>query len=493
MDPQSLFVPPEVLLTIIELLPCGDVRSLRAVCATLNFYCLPYAIRRVYLSTHWKDRENLTQISQHPALSQFVEEIVYDSTNYEDYLTDLDTYKELLTTGAKKSRGSQSSTNSSIIRGHALYQQAYAEQASLREYRGPCMTRPMDDTVRPRHFEAMLCVASCFYQVAEYLPDDLVRLVRALTRMPKVNRITLSDCRWTKHHDHAQVALDWTDICSRPHTYSIYNQGKRGLEAVVVDPRPWPEITENSIPAFDVNWYRGFRVVTQALAMTGNDSVTHLGIERDGTASGLSWTMLQPASHDASIMCRSFRHLKTIDLQIDTTAPRNNGWFTNGNPLHTYLPTALASAAGLEHLTIHFDRQDYDTEGYLTSFAGLIGYNHWSHLQSVSLANIVLLRSDALRFLGRHRRSLKSLTLDRVFLTTSWPNDRERDNSSGWKKVFLWLAAARIIALQSLTVDTDPTYDWTRPRFHACNARDVQRLLESGGDEQPSVPCLHDW
>ncbi|KAL9024595.1 MAG: hypothetical protein Q9196_006402 [Gyalolechia fulgens] len=95
MDLQGSFVPPEVLLSIIKLLPCDDIRNLRKVSPTLNAYSIPYAVRRVYLSTHWRDRENLTRISQHPVLSRFIEEIVYDSTNCEEYLTDLDAYKDL--------------------------------------------------------------------------------------------------------------------------------------------------------------------------------------------------------------------------------------------------------------------------------------------------------------------------------------------------------------------------------------------------------------
>ncbi|KAI4172353.1 MAG: hypothetical protein LQ343_003612 [Gyalolechia ehrenbergii] len=488
MDLQGSFVPPEVLLTIIKLLPCEDIRSLRKVCTILNAYSTPYAIRRIYLSAHWRDRENMTRISQHPVLSRFIEEIVYDSTNCEEHLTDLDAYKDLFGAGTLRQQDGQSYTEMSVIRGHAFYHGICSEQASLREYRGPHLTRPMDDSVRPPNFEAMLYSPHFFSQVMEYLPDDLVRLVRALPRMPRVSQITLSDCRWTTHPDRCQILQDWKDSLGRPSTFSIHNKGRRGLEAAVLNPRPWPEITEEFNPAFDRDWYRGFRVITQALAMTRNHGVTHLGIERDGFASGLSWTMLQLSPPETVMLSSAFRNLKVIVLKIDTTSPPNNGQFANGNPC---LAAALASAHSLEHLTIHFDRQDYFGEPYVTSFDGLVGYRYWPHLQSVSFANIVFPKRDVLLFLARHRFKLEALVLDRVFLATSRPNESERDNTYQWKDIFRFMAS-RMLALQSLTVYTDPAYDWTNPRFHACNAKDVQKLLESGGEDPPSVSCSHD-
>ncbi|KAL8935558.1 MAG: hypothetical protein Q9211_004641 [Gyalolechia sp. 1 TL-2023] len=156
MDLQGSFVPPEVLLSIIKLLPCDDIRNLRKVSPTLNAYSIPYAVRRVYLSTHWRDRENLTRISQHPVLSRFIEEIVYDSTNCEEYLTDLDAYKDLFGAGTLRHQDGQSYTEVSVIRGHAIYHRIYSEPASLKEYRGPYLTRSMDDTARPPDFQAML-------------------------------------------------------------------------------------------------------------------------------------------------------------------------------------------------------------------------------------------------------------------------------------------------------------------------------------------------
>ncbi|KAL8934416.1 MAG: hypothetical protein Q9216_005926 [Gyalolechia sp. 2 TL-2023] len=488
MNFQGSFVPSEVLRTIVMLLPCEDIRNLRRVCRVLNFFSAKHAVRRIYLSAHWKDRENLTLISQHPDFSKSVEELVYDSTNCEEHLTDLDAYKKLFGLGTLHHQNGQSYTELSVIRGHALYHQIWSEQASLKEYRGPHLTKPMDDIARPTKFEAMLCAPHLFSQVMEYLPDDLVRLVRALPRMPRLRRITLADCRWTTHPDRHQVAQDGKDSLGRPSTFSIHNKGRRGLDAAVLDPRPWPEITEEFNPAFDRDWYRGFRVITQALAITKNHHVEYLGIERDGFASGLSWTMLQLSPPETIILCSSFRHLKTIELKIDTTSPPSKGQLASGS--NFCLAAALASAHDLEHMAIHFDRQDYFGERDVTSFNGLIGSHHWPWLKSVSFADIVFLEEDVLSFLAHHKW-LRTIVLDHILIVTNQSDESERDTTCQWKDIFRYMAS-HMFVLQSLTVNANPRCDWSQSHFHACNLKDVRKLLKSGGEDPPSITCSHD-
>lgn len=491
MDFHGSFVPPEILLAIVKLVSRRDISNLRQVCKTLNEYSTRFLIRRVYLSTHWKDRENLTRISQHPVLSKSVEEIVYDATNYEDYWLDLRYYQEFFGGGKSPCIGEQSYTKISVTRGHALYKQAYSDQAMLAEYCKPFLTRSMDDDTRPSDFEAMLFDPQYLYQVAEFLPDDLLRLVRALPRMPNVTHVTLSDRRWTKHHSRYHHLDDWAPATCPEYTFAIQNEGSKGLEAVVLDPRPWPSQHEDFPPMYDRDWYRGFRVITQALAMTRNRSVTHFDVKRGQPSSGLAWEMFDIPLRDGRALSISFRHLRSIVLQLDTSNPDGLANKTS----KSFLPSCLASAYGLEQLTIELEEDVSEVDTKVTSFTGLMGQHHWQHLRSVSFAHITFPMKEFLVFLLRHRVSLRSLALGNVFMEPeSWASAMDRESLYQCEILFQSMAQCKL-NLETLTVRTGTYYGMTGSWYHACNADAVLKLLHSGGQwcqERPLVRCSHD-
>ncbi|KAL8708345.1 MAG: hypothetical protein Q9225_007613 [Loekoesia sp. 1 TL-2023] len=491
MDFRGSFVPPEILLAIVKLVSRRDISNLRQVCKTLNEYSTRFLIRRVYLSTHWKDRENLTRISQHPVLSKSVREIVYDATNYEDYWLDLCYYQEFFGGGKSPCIGEQSYTKISVTRGHALYKQAYSDQAMLAEYCKPFLTRSMDNDTRPSDFEAMLFDPQCLYQVAEFLPDDLLRLVRALPRMPNVTHVTLSDCRWTKHRNRYHHLDDWAPATSPEYTFAIQNEGSKGLEAVVLDPRPWPNPHEDFPPMHDRDRYRGFRVITQALAMTRNRSVTHFAVKRGQSSSGLAWEMFDVPLREGRALSISFRHLKSIVLKFDTS--KANGRVTQNSK--SFLPSCLASAMGLEQLTIELEEDVRGIDTTAISFIGLVGHHHWERLRSVSFAHVTFPIKEFLDFLLRHHHSLRSLALESVFMALE-PRASATDRESLYQEGILFRSMALCkLNLETLTVQTGTYYPMTRSWYHACNADDVLKLLHSEGQwcqERPLVRCSHD-
>ncbi|KAL8825072.1 MAG: hypothetical protein Q9170_007940 [Blastenia crenularia] len=493
-----------MLVAIVKNLPPEGVKNIRRTCKLLDHYSAPYLIQKVYISTQLKDREALTRISQHPLLRLGIEEIVYDATNYEE--CDPKSYMDFFGGGREIGLAGQSYSRFSVIRGHAIYEEAYLEQRALRQYRGPLLTRAMDDHLRPPRFEEILLNPRCLYEVAEFLPDDLVRLVRAIPRMPKITRVTLSDRRWTKHprrYRHGSPTRPWFD---RPTTFAILNQRSQGVEAVTLDPRPWAGALEDHSTRFNRDWYRGFRVITQALAMTANSNISKLAVQRDSVMSGLYWKMFESSPTEAIILGQSFRYLKIIELKLDTdisgaAASAGDLWSTRGSV--RCIANALSSAVQLEHLTIKLDQGVWENHPYPrpTSFEDLMGQHHWNRLCSITFAGAVFSRNAFLDFILRHRRSLQHISLDQVLMAPeAWSPDSWSANiweqgvqyGYDWKNFFKSLAECKP-NLHSITVLTNAYHKQDERAYHACNPYAVVQLLESGGEHRPPVAsCAHD-
>ncbi|KAL8645551.1 MAG: hypothetical protein Q9210_006645 [Variospora velana] len=481
MDFNNTSVPPEILIGIIECLPCKEIRSLRAVCRDLNEYASPFAIQRVYLSTQWKDRENLTRISQHPILSKSVHEIFVDATNYDEDLFGLAAYQSFFAACKDPLGGEPLYTQIAVTRGHALYREACDEDATLKAYCGNFLTRSIDDDFRPHGFEKMLFNPTFFYRVAEYLPDDLVRLVRALPRLPNAVKITLSDHRSVEQsHYHCHGTYD-------EYTFTIKNENQRGCEAVILDPRPWPHWTDECDYIRNKAWYRGFRVIVQALAMSSHHNIKYFGIGRKEANNGLWWQMLQVPSQEADMLDIAFSQLRVISLNIDTRNRVSNEWFRD-EPVHS-LAHALSSAPDLRKLRIALDHNVEEIETQVTSLNDLIGQpHHWKHLQCLSLAGMTISRRNFIDFLLLHHQSLRALTLTDVFLAPESWVETDYDNISNlfdWKTLLLSLGRCNL-NLSALTVGAQ-YQEW----YHACNWDAVQRLCHSGGQDRPLIDCSH--
>ena len=488
MKHRGKFLPTELLIAIFECLCPEDIKNVRRVCKFLNRCSSPYLIRKVYLSSRLKDREMLTRISQHPLLSQRVEDIIYDVTVFEKRWLDLRAYRSLLLGENGEGRGRQSYTPSAVERGHEIYTRDYWEQAALEEYRGPFLTRSMDNYLRPPRFEEMLLDPSCRYQVEEFLPDDLMRLVRALSQMPKVTTIELSDCRWTKHahryHNGIEDPRPWDE-----YTFAIHNKYRRGLEAVVLDPKPWAEVQGNFKSRDDAGWCRGFRVINQALAMTESFRAKKLAVHMQFTSRGLPWQTFQLWPMELKILSTSFRYLESICLSIDLWAkPRGR---SNKNPI-CRLRSALFSARHLQMLRVNFHCFVFDFDSRVPPLNSLFGGHCWHQLWSFTFSNVIISQKAFLDFIHRHRHSLYGIVLSGVLLAPdSWSEDSPEEEFAGlldWKGFFLLLARCEH-RLKYLDITSHVHNGEAAREYHACGLRGVRKFLRLGGEITPSAVC----
>ena len=502
MDLGRSHLPAELLIAVVRGLPVADLKNLRLACKDLNAVASQFLFETIYISTQLRDRENLTSISKHATFSPTVKEIVYDSTYFssinplEQRRFNKTNYTRLFW-GMGYQLTETAYTKAAIERGFGHFQACLEDQVDLAAYCGENLTKPADSATLPTNFSLLLEDPGSHAAVAEYLPDDLIRLVEAIPKMPNVRRFAVSDCRHTRNLKHHMMDLTLgTGV-----TFSIRNKGIRGSNAVVLDPSPWPE-SDYLLGPGDRLWYRGFSVLMQAASMTKIEKLWSFKVECDNDCSGLSHAILNMSSSELHHANNAFRNLKRICLKIDSKP------IIDGEGLVFFLrwPATLASgsiakilgtATHLEILELMLDSSFYEPPNAVDSFAKLIGTTTWTHLRSISLGHMVLHEEEFLDLFNRHRQILQSLRLDQVtlFPETRTMQSVENNNKHSWYST-LQAMATDTIALTSFDMHF---HDWLALdpgsadciNYHARGAAKVLRFLQAGGVETKKSPRSH--
>ncbi|KAL8929298.1 MAG: hypothetical protein Q9208_001381 [Pyrenodesmia sp. 3 TL-2023] len=510
-------LPAETLAAVFKTIDVEDVKRVRHVCKTWNDLSTPFLLPTIHLSTQSSDREKLTQISQHPTLRKSVREIIYDSTVYDKHLLNRDHRRKNLGGSPRSCRANQTYSEEAVSRGHSAYKDAYAVQQALAQYCGPNLTRHTDNPFRPKKFKDMLFEPRSLDHVAEYLPDDLVRLVRALPLMPNVTRMTLSDRRWTSHKDLYRSLPKMSPYGGRQgFIFGLHNQGIPDLEQVIHYPQEWP--CEHR-PHYDKNHWRGFRVIAQALAMAKTHNVKHFSVQSGDEGTGLAWGVLADTLQESGLFGLAFQNLRSLDLKIDISHPETgNGYSVL---FHGSLARGLASIQNLEQLSLglnkSFIEQEVDAQGLESmSLAGLLGQHYWQHLHYVCFSDLMVSQQELLDFLVRHRQTLCHLVLSCVqfpgaeVLLDDDDEDEEDDvdeymddlstksDPTNEERLQDWYDYLRSLAQHELNLRSfSLSLENSTPRkerlwFHACSKEDVLQLLVSGGEDRHTFACTHD-
>lgn len=514
MDLGPAHVPAELLNAILRTLPVADLKSLRQVCKGLAAVASQFLFQTVYISTQLQDRENLASISNHAIFRHNVKEIIYDST-YICSTEPLDgdrlikaNYRRLFWNGGYR-LAEANYTKAAIERGFNRYQAGVKDQIDLAEYFGANLTKPRDFAALPINFPSSLEDPGCHAAMAVYLPDDLVRLVEALPKMPNVRHFAISDCRHTRNTKHYRFSYGAeADIEGIPDiTFSIQNKGIRGLDAVVLDPRPWPEAMEEEDPDSDRSWYRGFSVLMQAASMTNMKRLESFNVESNNDLGGISHSILDMSSSELHHATNAFRNLKTIKLWIDSrpVIDRRPGIAHYPLILHAWSQTlksksiavVLSAATRLETLELGFEDSVCDTPCEVPSFADLFGTGTWPRLRTLRLGYMVLHENEFLEFFNRHSQTLQSLRLQQVALYEERPLTRGecRTAHGSWGSTFRSMAA-NSLALTSLNIHFHIYGGWDISdadciKHCARGATGVLEFLQSGGTNQKRRHCRH--
>ena len=508
MDLGRSYIPPELLVEIAQRLPVADLKHLRSVCKGLAAVASRFLFQTVYISTQLRDRQNLTSISSHVIFSACVKEIIYDST----YLSAFDplegynfkkaNYRRFFRKGAVTS--GRIYTKAAIDRGFNLFQACLRDQADHFEFNGTNLTRYRDFGSLPADFSSLLENPGSHAAAALYLPDDLVRLIEALPKLPNIRRFRVSDCRHILNNKHYGSALQGAGYEGfREFSFSVQDEGVRGLDAVILDPRPWPDFTEDEDPGNNRSWYRGFSVLMQAASMANLERLGSFKVDSNSDYSGLSHSILDMSSSELRHATNAFRNLRTINLKIDSNPvhdcrPGKRGDHSWSQTLESgSIAVALSAATHLETLELEFNEVVFGESTEVPSLAKLIGTGTRPHLRSVRLSHMVLFEDQYLKFFREHCKTLESLCLEQVALfTDDWATQRK-----GYKTYRSWRHAFKAMGANELALTNFEMHFhiWDHPNFavgdcirhHAHGATEVLQTLQSGGKVELKKRCRH--
>ena len=391
-----------------------------------------------------KDLERLTSISQHPVFSKSVREIEYHATAYdfefykkEDYLHSIVFHDYILiNTPQDLNTEPTKSIKSAILRGHKEHQKRCLHQTDLSRHNGEHMTVP-DDDIPPALTQ--LVEAGDIDSLESYLPSDLVCLVRALRCMPLVERLTIGDLVERPSH----YWCDRSKSRREGFTLSVQKKHVKNQESVLIDPRSWHDVIEdmprrhmNGMPPHHIrNWYRGFRVLTQAASMIGKKNLKSfvMGSQSQSLCRGISYQVFQMSPSQITHTCNAFRYLTELDLKMSHSRQATEATEATDPDFQYYnaikavidsgnIARCPSAARNLQSLSLEFMGSDTHCIE-IANLATVLGDFTWPKLQSIFLRNMRMHHSELVSFGLRHKASLRSLVLHEFFVrgnATTW-------------------------------------------------------------------------
>lgn len=499
-------MPAEILVEIIRRLPKKDLKSIRRTSKGLHDIATRYLFNSLYISCRLRDRESFTAISEHPVLCHLVTELVYDSTNIsflegqEQFNLNKTSYTRFLT-GCQSSPRPTEFSKAALGRGFKSFALRFEEHQTLAEYDGEELThwspfrRPPESRRSDGNFSSLLMDKTSLPAVVKYLPDDLVRLLKGIPRMPKLKHFVISDTRYaenTKHRVHSCWDYEGGDI--RELTLTINNKGVRGADEIILDPRPWPSRLEEWPPGdCDRTWYRGFPLLMQAASMLNMKTLETFTVERDCPRSGISHIVFHMSPQRLRHTMNAFSHLKTIQLKIHTARFEGMRWqdtVANGSLAHV-----LGAARHLQDLDLRLDSLSWEID-YLVPFGKIVGIGCWPNLRKVALANMALIldQNGFLQFFDRHRRTLRDLWLEEVvILSDTWPfSNGPEQTREQWVQTFQSMGSDDVRLRNFSFRATCPSSNSNLGPFQSCDPATIVRFLCSGGRETAKNPSRHD-
>ena len=481
MDLGSSYVPPELLVNIIRNLPREDIKNLRRVCTKLNCFAAPFLFERLYISSRLKDRETFTAVSEHPIFSQSVQKVIYDSTNIAGIRMTRVAYSSFFHPADGFFRGGKKYTKAAVRRGYSSFEASYLQQIRLAGFCGDELTHPEDRYTLPDGFSLLLEDLDNLYKLAKFLPDDLVRLVQGLPRMSNVRHFEISDRRHSRNLQHyAHRYPDGDADGLKDITFSIKNEGTRGIDEVILDPRPWPSsFEEYDIPGWSLSWYRGFHVLTQAASMIRMKTLESFEVQRDCRASGLTLQLFNLLPRQLHHTTNAFSSLKSLSLKVHTLYADSNQDFEDNL---CRLSQVFASAKQLECLDFRLDMiPDFEFD-VIPNFEKIIGGLYWPKLHKVTFGYMNLTEPSFLNFFNKHCQTLRSLRLEEILLPEEIQNP-----SAVWEKIFRGMALVN----SALSCFTFQSSEYNKPYsyIHYCNASELQSFLSAGGSAKIPSSC----
>ena len=313
MNCNSIYVPPEVLDNIVQRVPNSSLKSFRQSCKQASVAGALKLFRIVYVSRHGEDWDKLRAISEHPLFSQMVEETIYDTSAYTWGMTKRSYYLSLFSQGLNEGAlgvrnlrrvSSPKYSKAALQRGYKEYKKEYETQRDR---------TPLDQ----QYMQPDMAHQSPLFSK---LPQQLVCLVTALGRLPRIKALAVMDLRYDKHrweHDeNTYFVAGSSDITE--FSFSISHHGRRGFETVKLHPTPWERYRGGALRDQEFRWLQGFRLLCQAVSMAKIKSIRSFKVGAQESEAGIPLTVFN--ARDGQYFSKMFMPLQRID--IDLTFPR---------------------------------------------------------------------------------------------------------------------------------------------------------------------------
>ena len=515
-------IPIELLQSVASSLPVRDIQHLRLTSKRLETVASEYLITRLWISPSSTDQERMLLVSQHMIFSKFVTEIYYDASQSisrnpgKSVPFSRASYVAYVRHALTHCHPPLSVTKAAANRGYTVYQKRKEDEEAASAYTGPHLTYPwgMQSLPEPLSQNLENFDFESHVDLLKYLPSDLATLVTALPCMPKVERFVISDRRFTDLHQLNNKAFLQVTSCFENNTYMFQEQGVRGREALVLNPRPWVANNEEYIRAQGKRAHRCFSVLMQAASMSGLSTLKDITVDRNSDASGLSCTVLDMPSTGLHHTLRAVSHLRKLQLRLNcvndsqTRLQIDEGTYTIIRK--GVLAKVCAVATNLESLEIQLDGfatdfdKEYSPRTKLIPLSDMIGQATMPKLTSLTLGWMELAKHDLLAFIEHHSETLRHLCFEGVTISQdSLPlEEREYLDQPGGSLKGVFSAMAPQLKLRYLKVTSSLDDDgWTCNegwlRFESKVPEAIKDFLASGGERGGSITHwdddYYDW
>ncbi len=467
------FLPSELVTIVCKDLSKKDLASVRLVSKAFERAASPFLFRSVWFSTESRDWYNIQRISRHSVFRNYVREIYYDNTIYENELCSRKVQVDALTTGRYRNVHSKAA----VLRGYQTYRDVYDQQMDPKRFHANEILDHPESFLASDLAEATETHDAS--KLAPYLSKDLVYLTQAFMSMPRVDTFSLSNSRWYNcghYWTNVQIARSTT----KERSFCIIHGTRPGHDEVLFDPAP-AQATVDGLCGLQ----RGFQILLQAASISQMKNLRFFNLgpavpnNYGAQLTFLDFDMfpiqLQMARH-------AFCGLTDLDLRFAghghehsrQTLSEERAILRSGK-----VGKILHHATGLTTLALEFGNLSR-----IDDLSWILGPGAWGSLRRLTLRFMDVHASQLANFLLLHSSSLQYLCLeDLVFREEDITNLTIGPFSHGpgsWSQFFQAITALDLGELSLARLGKNFS-DLECSIWHSKERVDIQSFLHSGG------------
>ncbi|KAL2840332.1 hypothetical protein BJX68DRAFT_279014 [Aspergillus pseudodeflectus] len=343
-------LPAELLYIIASYLPNKSVKALRLTCRTLCSVA-PLRLDRVFISANPLNIAVFRAVADSETFRYKVTEIIYDDARLMKP-PEPDTWNLEGEDGYEYGRDLDTDEDDYTCSSPWFMSQLRRNKADMPYRRGGGLRAPEDPRLA-EHRGSELAPALCwqYYQNLLQQQEDVIfsrrdveAFVYGLRKFPNLKRITLTPAA----HGHL-----WGPLYETP----MIRAFPRGFNYPI--PRGWPTgqrvwdapQAQSWEDAEVRNEYRGFSIITRALAEYAAHHISELTIDANSLPTGLNCRVFEEPNTEYNDFATLLRRpgFRRLDLALLVGGQERTGWRCYRSRL---LSRALANSHGLEHLTL---------------------------------------------------------------------------------------------------------------------------------------------